>query len=294
VAEYSTRFLATARNDRNTRNDKHTPNDNHTQTDKTTQTDNPPPTFRPLITSTMTNTIVGIIGLGYVGLPLAITFGQKYQTIGFDVKNQAIENYRNKIDPNNEVDEAGFTAAKHLQFTTEAKDLHQADFIIVAVPTPIDAANQPDLHPLISASKTAGANMKKGATVIFESTVFPGATEDVCVPILEETSGLKWRQDFFVGYSPERINPGDKEHTLTTITKVVSGDTPATLRAVSALYSSIVTAGVFEASSIKEAEAAKVIENTQRDLNIALVNLGTTHYCGTQSTIYRAFQPGVC
>jgi UDP-N-acetyl-D-galactosamine dehydrogenase len=220
----------------------------------------------------MTNPTIAIIGLGYVGLPLAITFGQKYQTIGFDVKNQAIENYRNKIDPNNEVDEAGFTAAKHLQFTTEAKDLHQADFIIVAVPTPIDAANQPDLHPLISASKTAGANMKKGATVIFESTVFPGATEDVCVPILEETSGLKWRQDFFVGYSPERINPGDKEHTLTTITKVVSGDTPATLRAVSDLYSSIVTAGVFEAASIQEAEAAKVIENTQRDLNIALVN----------------------
>jgi UDP-N-acetyl-D-glucosamine/UDP-N-acetyl-D-galactosamine dehydrogenase len=220
----------------------------------------------------MESIIVGVIGLGYVGLPLAVTFGQKYHTIGFDIKKEAIENFRKKIDLNGEVDEAGFAGAEHLLFTTEAKDLHRADFIIVAVPTPIDAANQPDLRPLISAARTAGANMKKGATVVFESTVFPGATEDVCVPILEEESGLKWRQDFFVGYSPERINPGDKEHTLTTITKVVSGDTPATLAAVAKLYGSIVKAGVFEAASIKEAEAAKVIENTQRDLNIALVN----------------------
>ncbi len=220
----------------------------------------------------MEKIIVGIIGLGYVGLPLAVTFGQRYHTIGFDIKKEAIENFRKKIDLNGEVDEAGFAGAEHLQFTTEAKDLHQADFIIVAVPTPIDAANQPDLRPLISAARTAGANMKKGATIVFESTVFPGATEDVCVPILEEESGMKWRQDFFVGYSPERINPGDKEHTLTTITKVVSGDTPATLTAVAKLYGSIVKAGVFEAASIKEAEAAKVIENTQRDLNIALVN----------------------
>jgi UDP-N-acetyl-D-galactosamine dehydrogenase len=213
-----------------------------------------------------------VVGLGYVGLPLAVTFGQKYQTIGFDIKKDAIANYRNKIDRNGEVDEAGFTAARHLQFTTNSQDLSVADFIVVAVPTPIDSANQPDLRPLISASRTAGANMKKGAIVIFESTVFPGATEDVCVPILEEASGLEWQQDFFVGYSPERINPGDKEHTLTKITKVVSGDTPETLQAVSELYDSILGAGVFEAASIKEAEAAKVIENTQRDLNIALVN----------------------
>jgi UDP-N-acetyl-D-galactosamine dehydrogenase len=170
------------------------------------------------------------------------------------------------------VDSAGFAAAKYIQFTSNAKDLQSADFLIIAVPTPIDTANQPDLTPLIGASKIAGANLKKGATVIFESTVFPGATEDICVPILEQMSGGKWKQDFFVGYSPERINPGDKEHTLTTITKVVSGDTEETLQKVSALYSSIIQAGVFEATSIKEAEAAKVIENTQRDLNIALVN----------------------
>ncbi|TKB25014.1 nucleotide sugar dehydrogenase [Desulfopila sp. IMCC35006] len=220
----------------------------------------------------MLDKTIGVVGLGYVGLPLAVTFGQKYRTIGFDIKKDAIENYRKKIDRNGEVDEAGFTAARYLQFTSEAQDLAAADFIIVAVPTPIDSANQPDLHPLTSATRTAGANMKKGATVIFESTVFPGATEDVCVPILEEMSGLTWQQDFFVGYSPERINPGDKEHTLTKITKVVSGDTPNTLQAVSQLYASILEAGVFEAASIKEAEAAKVIENTQRDLNIALVN----------------------
>ncbi len=220
----------------------------------------------------MLNKIIGVVGLGYVGLPLAVTFGQKFKTIGFDIKKDAVENYRKQIDLNNEVEEESFSAAKHLQFTTEAQDLKSADFLIIAVPTPIDTANQPDLGPLISASKTAGANMKKGAIVIFESTVFPGATEDICVPILEETSGLKWQQDFFVGYSPERINPGDKEHTLTTITKVVSGDNPATLEAVANLYDSIVKAGVFKAASIKEAEAAKVIENTQRDLNIALVN----------------------
>jgi UDP-N-acetyl-D-galactosamine dehydrogenase len=220
----------------------------------------------------MKNKIIGVVGLGYVGLPLAMTFGRKYQTIGFDIKKDAIENYRKSIDLHGEVDETDFISAKYLRFTTEARDLQSADFLIVAVPTPIDNANQPDLRPLISASRIAGANMKRGATVIFESTVFPGATEDICVPILEETSGFKWQHDFSVGYSPERINPGDKEHTLTTITKVVSGDTPETLRAVAELYGSIVTAGVFRAASIKEAEAAKVIENTQRDLNIALVN----------------------
>jgi UDP-N-acetyl-D-galactosamine dehydrogenase len=220
----------------------------------------------------MSKTIIGVVGLGYVGLPLAVTFAQKYQTIGFDIKAQAVENYRKGIDHNNEVDAEGFKAARYITFTTEARDLRLADFIIVAVPTPVDAANQPDLSPLVSATIIAGANLKKGATVIFESTVFPGATEDICVPVLEEQSGLKWKRDFYVGYSPERINPGDKEHTLTTIIKVVSGDTPETLQKVSVLYSSIVKAGVYEAGSIKEAEAAKVIENTQRDLNIALVN----------------------
>lgn len=220
----------------------------------------------------MKDKIIAIVGLGYVGLPLAVTFAQKYQTIGFDIKKQAIENYRQGIDPNSAVDAEGFKAARYITFTTEEKDLRQADFLIVAVPTPIDKANQPDLTPLISASTIAGANLKKGAIVVFESTVFPGATEEICVPILEKESGLQWKKDFNVGYSPERINPGDKEHTLTTITKVVSGDTPETLQRVAELYSAIVTAGVFKAVTIKEAEAAKVIENTQRDLNIALVN----------------------
>jgi len=220
----------------------------------------------------MSSDIIAVLGLGYVGLPLAVEFGKHYKTIGFDIKKEAIEKYNKKIDLNNEVSEEGFTSAKYLQFTSDAEDIQSADFIIVAVPTPIDKANQPDLAPLISASRTAGANMKKGAIVIFESTVFPGATEDICVPILEELSGLQWKKDFYVGYSPERINPGDKEHTLTTITKVVSGDTTETLQKVSNLYGSIITAGVFPAASIKEAEAAKVIENTQRDLNIALVN----------------------
>lgn len=215
---------------------------------------------------------VGIIGLGYVGLPLAVEFGKQYQTIGYDVNTEAIENYKKKVDLNNEVNTDGFNAATHLSFTSNAIELKKADYLIVAVPTPIDEANQPNLSPLISASQTAGQNLKKGTIVIFESTVFPGATEDVCVPVLEKESGLIWKKDFFVGYSPERINPGDKEHTLTTITKVVSGDTEETLKTVSSLYNSIVIAGVFETQTIKDAEAAKVIENTQRDLNIALVN----------------------
>ncbi len=220
----------------------------------------------------MSEKTVGIIGLGYVGLPLAIEFGKKYKTIGFDVKTEAINNYQNKTDPNNEVNNAEFKAARHLTFTSNPANLKKADYIIVAVPTPIDSANQPDLSPLINASRTAGQNLKNGAIVIFESTVFPGATEDICVPILEQESGLTWKQNLFVGYSPERINPGDQEHTLTTITKVVAGDTAETLKAVSTLYKSIIKAGVFETKTIKEAEAAKVIENTQRDLNIALIN----------------------
>ena len=215
---------------------------------------------------------VGILGLGYVGLPLAITFGKKYQTIGYDMNSAAITNYRKGIDHNNEVDATGFDAAKLLQFTENPEDLGRADFLIIAVPTPIDQANQPNLRPLLGAAATAGKHMKKGATVIFESTVYPGATEEACVPVLEETSGLRWKEDFNVGYSPERINPGDKKHTLTKITKIVSGDTPESLEAISTLYGSIIEAGIYAVPSIKEAEAAKVIENTQRDLNIALIN----------------------
>lgn len=215
---------------------------------------------------------VGILGLGYVGLPLAITFGKIYQTIGYDLNREAIKNYKKGIDHNNEVDSAGFTAAKLLSFTDDPGQLSSADFLIIAVPTPIDHANQPNLAPLLGAAATAGTHMKKGATVIFESTVYPGATEEACVPVLEQKSGLKWKKDFHVGYSPERINPGDLEHTLTKITKIVSGDTEASLKAISALYGAIIEAGIYPVPSIKVAEAAKVIENTQRDLNIALIN----------------------
>lgn len=221
----------------------------------------------------MSHTItIGIIGLGYVGLPLAITFGKIYKTIGYDLNGDAISNYSKGIDHNNEVDTAGFTAAKLLTFTNDPEQLSTADFLIIAVPTPIDHVNQPNLQPLLSAATTAGQHMKKGATVIFESTVFPGTTEESCVPVLEKASGLQWKKDFYVGYSPERINPGDKERTLTKIIKLVSGDTPESLKAISELYNSIIEAGIYPVASIKEAEAAKVIENTQRDLNIALVN----------------------
>ena len=218
------------------------------------------------------NITVGILGLGYVGLPLAITFGKIYETIGYDLNSNAIKNYCKGIDHNNEVDSAGFEAAKFLNFTEDPQQLSKADFLIIAVPTPIDHANQPNLRPLLGAAATAGKYMKKGATVIFESTVYPGATEEACVPVLEEESGLQWKKDFNVGYSPERINPGDKKHTLTKITKIVSGDTPESLEAISKLYDSIIEAGIYPVPSIKEAEAAKVIENTQRDLNIALIN----------------------
>ncbi|MDD5759839.1 MAG: nucleotide sugar dehydrogenase [Desulfobulbaceae bacterium] len=215
---------------------------------------------------------VAVVGLGYVGLPLAIAFGTKMRTIGFDVKVEAITKYQQRIDPNEEVDAAGFLRATHLEFTAAPDRLAEADFIVVAVPTPIDIARQPDLRPVNGAAKMVGQHMKRGAVVIFESTVYPGVTEDVCVPILQEHSGLVWKRDFHVGYSPERINPGDKEHTLTKIVKVVSGDDVGTGDAVAALYGSIVEAGVYRTETIKEAEAAKVIENTQRDLNIALMN----------------------
>lgn len=216
--------------------------------------------------------VVAVVGLGYVGLPLAVEFGKKRSTIGFDLSEHKIKSYLAFTDPTGEVSSADLKAATQLKVTTNAGLLKEADYIVIAVPTPVDAAHQPDFSPLIGASRAVGQNMKKGAIVVYESTVYPGATEEVCVPILEEHSGLKWRQDFHVGYSPERINPGDKEHTLTKILKVVSGDDAQTLDKVAQLYESIITAGVHRASSIKVAEAAKVIENTQRDLNIALMN----------------------
>jgi len=216
--------------------------------------------------------VVAVVGLGYVGLPLAVEFGKKVRTIGFDLSASKIENYKNFIDPTGEVSTEQLRAATHLEVSTDPAILAQADYIIVAVPTPVDIAHVPDFTPLIGASKSVGAHMKRGAVVVYESTVYPGATEEVCIPLLEEKSGLKWKQDFNVGFSPERINPGDKEHTLTTILKVVSGDDDASLERIAQLYESVITAGVYRASSIKVAEAAKVIENTQRDLNIALMN----------------------
>ena len=217
-------------------------------------------------------TTVAVVGLGYVGLPLAIEFGKTFATIGFDLSAQKIASYGRHVDPTGEVSAEDFRRATRLSVSNDPAALSKADFIVVAVPTPVDDAHQPDLRPLIGASKTVGKYLKRGATVVFESTVYPGATEEVCIPILEERSGMTWKQDFFVGYSPERINPGDRERTLTKITKVVSGDTPETLERVAQMYGSVVTAGVHRASSIKVAEAAKVIENTQRDLNIALMN----------------------
>nr|WP_321400059.1 nucleotide sugar dehydrogenase [uncultured Desulfobacter sp.] len=218
------------------------------------------------------DTTIAVVGLGYVGLPLAVHFGAKYKTIGFDLKQSIVENSLAHKDPTGEVDAEEFQKATYFTPTTDPKLMSDADIIVVAVPTPIDKARRPDLFPVESASRTVGQVMKKGCIVVFESTVYPGVTEDICVPILEKESGLTWKKDFHVGYSPERINPGDKEHTLTKIVKVVSGDDAATLETVAALYESIVEAGVHRTHNIKEAEAAKVIENTQRDLNIALMN----------------------
>ena len=215
---------------------------------------------------------LAVIGLGYVGLPLVVEFGKQMRTIGFDIAKQKVSACQRGSDPSRELSDAEVQAATHAVYTDDAKLLAEADAIIVAVPTPVDNAHIPDFRPLIGASVSAGRNLKRGAIVIYESTVYPGATEEVCIPVLERESGLKWKQDFFVGYSPERINPGDKEHTLTKILKIVSGDTPQTLERVAALYERIIVPGVHRASSIKAAEAAKVIENTQRDLNIALMN----------------------
>jgi UDP-N-acetyl-D-galactosamine dehydrogenase len=207
-----------------------------------------------------------------VGLPLAVEFGFKFPTTGFDLNTARIAELISGTDATLEVSEEELASTKYLNFTAELKEIADCNIYIVAVPTPIDAAKRPDLSPLIGASKTVGACLKPGDIVIYESTVYPGATEEVCVPILEELSGLKFNTDFYCGYSPERINPGDKEHRLPSIVKVTSGSTPETASFVDDLYGSIITAGTFKASSIKVAEAAKVIENTQRDVNIALVN----------------------
>jgi UDP-N-acetyl-D-galactosamine dehydrogenase len=215
---------------------------------------------------------VAVIGLGYVGLPLVVAFGKQMKTIGFDISVPKVESCLRGVDPSRELPDEELKAAIHAEYTADASRLAEADVIIVAVPTPVDDAHIPDFRPLIGSSTSVGRNMKKGAIVVYESTVYPGATEEVCIPVLERESGLKWKQDFFVGYSPERINPGDKEHTLTKILKIVSGDTPETLEKVAAVYEKIIIPGVHRASSIKAAEAAKVIENTQRDLNIALMN----------------------
>ena len=216
--------------------------------------------------------VVAVIGLGYVGLPLVVEFGKHFRTIGFDIATTKVESCRKGVDPSRELSDEEMRASPHAEYTADPSLLAEADIIIVAVPTPVDGAHIPDFRPLIGASTSAGRSMKKGAIVVYESTVYPGATEEVCIPILERESGFKWKQDFFVGYSPERINPGDKEHTLTKILKIVSGDNAATLDAVAKLYENIIQPGVHRATSIKAAEAAKVIENTQRDLNISLMN----------------------
>lgn len=216
--------------------------------------------------------VIAVIGLGYVGLPLVVEFGKISRTIGFDIIESKVISCQNGIDPSREIPDAEMAAAKLAEYTYDPARLAEADVIIVAVPTPVDEAHIPDFCPLIGASEVAGRYMKKGATVVYESTVYPGATEEICIPVLEKESGMKWMQDFFVGYSPERINPGDRERTLTKVVKVVAGDTPITLDRVASMYEEIVEPGVHRASSIKVAEAAKVIENTQRDLNIALMN----------------------
>lgn len=215
---------------------------------------------------------LGIVGLGYVGLPLAVEFGKHYSVLGFDISERRIEELSGGRDSTLEVSEQELGEAKNLQFSTSVEKLSNCNIFIVTVPTPIDQYNNPDLTPLLKASETIGSVLKKGDVVIYESTVYPGATEEDCVPVLERVSGLKFNSDFYVGYSPERINPGDKEHRVTTIKKVTSGSTPEVATKIDNLYKKIIIAGTHKASSIKVAEAAKVIENTQRDLNIALIN----------------------
>lgn len=215
---------------------------------------------------------IAVVGLGYVGLPLVVEFGKSSRTIGFDISASKVESCKRGLDPSREIPGDEMSAAVHAEYSNDPTMLSEADVIIVAVPTPVDEAHRPDFGPLIGASETIGKHIAEGTTVIYESTVYPGATEEICIPVLETFSGMKWKRDFFVGYSPERINPGDREHMLTNVIKVVSGDTPETLDKVSMLYERIVQPGVHRCSSIKAAEACKVIENTQRDLNIALMN----------------------
>jgi len=215
---------------------------------------------------------IGIIGLGYVGLPLAVEFSRKFPTTGFDLKKQRIEELRKGHDSTREVTDKELGKATNLQFSNSIEELEPCNVFIIAVPTPIDAYKRPDLTPLEGASRTVAEVLRQGDVVIYESTVYPGATEEVCIPILEKMSGLTFNKDFFAGYSPERINPGDHKHRLPTIVKVTSGSTPEIAEFVDNLYGSIITAGTFKASSLKVAEAAKVIENTQRDVNIALIN----------------------
>ncbi|RLW54772.1 MAG: Vi polysaccharide biosynthesis protein VipA/TviB [gamma proteobacterium symbiont of Stewartia floridana] len=215
---------------------------------------------------------IGVLGLGYVGLPLAVEFGKKFPTIGLDINEARVEELKQGKDSSLEVDPAELQQVPHLSYTSQLEDLKPCNVFIVTVPTPINEHKQPDLSPLVGASHALGKVMKAGDIAIFESTVYPGATEEVCVPIMEQESGLRFNQDFYVGYSPERINPGDKEHRLPTIKKVTSGSNPEVADFVDELYKSVITAGTHKASSIKVAEAAKVIENTQRDVNIALIN----------------------
>jgi len=222
--------------------------------------------------TSLQNLKLAIIGLGYVGLPLAVEFGRKLSVVGFDINPTRIRDLKEGKDFTLETSYDEITAAKHLSFTQQQEDLKTCNVFIITVPTPIDQYNRPDLTPLIKASETVGRVLKKGDIIIYESTVYPGCTEEDCVPILEKHSGLTFNQDFYCGYSPERINPGDKEHRLTTIKKVTSGSTPEIADLIDALYNEIITAGTHKAESIKVAEAAKVIENTQRDLNIALIN----------------------
>ena len=214
---------------------------------------------------------LAVVGLGYVGLPLAIEFAKKFSVIGFDISNKKVSELKNNIDTTNELTSTELKTTK-MEFTTNPAKLKEASFIVVAVPTPIDKTKKPDLTPVIKASETVGKNLAKGSIIVYESTVYPGVTEEICVPILEKESGLKCGPDFKVGYSPERINPGDKEHSVTTILKIVAGQDQSSLKDIADVYGSIIKAGIYQASSIKVAEAAKVIENTQRDLNIALMN----------------------
>jgi len=216
--------------------------------------------------------VLGVIGLGYVGLPLAVEFGKKYKVIGFDINEKRIKELKEGKDRTLEVSREELAGSKNLSYTNKLEELKKADVFIVTVPTPVDDFKVPDLTPVLKASETVGKVIKKGDVVVYESTVYPGCTEEDCVPVIEKFSGLKYNQDFYCGYSPERINPGDKEHRVTTIKKIVSGSTPETAKSLNKLYQSIITAGTHLAPSIRVAEAAKVIENAQRDINIAFVN----------------------